>query len=217
MRSRRSHKAIANMPINCGSVASIPKAAIDSRMTSVSEWPRKVTPRAAQRGPHVLVTVDFAVVAHDEAAIGRHHRLMTGAATGRRSTGGDGQDATPASASIQTPSSSGPRWFRLRFIAAAIAPRACDPLPAPAATNPAIPHIEFAIATAVRVKSPRPLRCPSTPRVRPQLWPRHPAAREPCGREDRAESRRARGPACRHKFRDSRKMRLPECGPCRRS
>ena len=49
VRSRRSHSAIANMPINWCSVFSRPKAAIDSTMTSVSEWPRNAMPLSEGR------------------------------------------------------------------------------------------------------------------------------------------------------------------------
>ncbi len=44
---RRSQTAKANMPLTLGKVASTPQVAQASTSTSVSEWPRKVRPEAA--------------------------------------------------------------------------------------------------------------------------------------------------------------------------
>src|SRR5262249_19581403 len=73
-------------------------------------------------------------------------------------------------------------------------------------------------ATAVRVKSTRrQFKSSELQWARPPLQPQHPAAREPCGREDQEESGHALRPTCRHKFRDNRKMRPPRHAHCRQA
>ena len=59
-------------------VASMPNAAINSSMTSVSEWPRKFRPLLFQFRADGLMAINLAVVDDDVAAIRRDHRLVTG-------------------------------------------------------------------------------------------------------------------------------------------
>jgi len=129
---------MVNMPISRFTVGAMPKTAKASSITSVSEVPRNATPRAASsaRNSWKLKISPLNVTTRRPSAdnigwcpVGDRSRMAR-----RRCA-----SATPASASLQTPWSSGPRCARLSPMACA--PRSISRVAPSVRKTPAMPHM----------------------------------------------------------------------------